>query len=184
MNNLSNTEKGNVMKSVSKLLAILAFASVFGVSLSAARADVCGETGFPKERFIQARDVCSSHLMNRSVMVASEIYTTVYFDTASSKLSPKEDAKLKDVAAILKSPSFKGTHVAVQGFTDNKGKDASNQRLSYHRAVSVMHTLIKKYGVSAAMLSAQGFGKENPVDDNTTAEGRAHNRRVSFAIVK
>jgi outer membrane protein OmpA-like peptidoglycan-associated protein len=171
------------MKSVSKLLAILAFASVFGVSLSAARADVCGvDTGFPREHYIQDRDVCASHRLNHSVMVATEIYTVVYFNTASSTPAPKEEAKLKDVAAILKSPSFKGTHVAVQGFTDNKGKDASNQRLSYHRAVAVMQTLVKKYGVSAAMLSAQGFG--NPVADNSTAEGRVHNRRVSFAIVQ
>ncbi len=169
------------MKSASKFLVLLAFASVLGVSLSA-HADVCGETGFPKPKLIQSRDVCSSHLINHpNLAAATEIYTVVYFDTASSKLAPKEEAKLKDVAAILKSPSFKGAHVAVQGYTDNKGKEATNQRLSYHRALAVVHTLVKKYGVPASMLSAQGFGKENPIADNSTAEGRAHNRRVSFA---
>lgn len=170
------------MKSLSKLLTILAFTSVCGVSLSA-HADVCGETGFPHQKYIQARDVCSSHLMNHPSASVSEIYTVVYFNTASSAPAPKEEAKLKDVAAMLKSPAFKHAHVAVQGYTDNKGKDAANQRLSYHRAVHIMHVLIKKYGVPAAMLSAQGFGKENPVADNTTAAGRAANRRVSFAIV-
>lgn len=171
------------MKSVSKL-ALLAFALVVGVSLSA-RAEVCDQgNAFPKQRMIETRDVCASHMLNRSVAMATEIYTTVYFNTASNKLAPSEEAKLRDVAAVLKSPSFRHSHVAVQGFTDNKGKDASNQRLSYHRAVAVMHTLIKKYGVPAGMLSAQGFGKENPVADNSTAEGRAHNRRVSFAIVR
>jgi OOP family OmpA-OmpF porin len=172
------------MKSVSKLLALLAFAVVSVVSLSA-RAEVCDSgDAFPKQKFIATRDICASHVMNHPVAMVSEIYTTIYFNTASTNPSAKEEAKLKDVAAILKSPSFRHKHVAVQGFTDNKGKDATNQRLSYHRAVAVMHTLIKKYGVPAGMLSAQGFGKENPVADNTTAEGRAHNRRVSFAIVR
>jgi outer membrane protein OmpA-like peptidoglycan-associated protein len=172
------------MKSASKLLTLLAFASVFAVSLSSAHAGMCDDTGFPREKFIQTRDVCATHPVNHPGMGSTEIYTTVYFTTASTTLAPKEEAKLKEVATLLKSPAFKGKHVAVQGFTDNKGKDAANQRLSYHRAVAVMHTLIKKYGVPATMLSAQGFGKENPVADNTTAEGRAHNRRVSFAIVQ
>lgn len=173
------------MKSASKFLAItMVFASVFGVSLSSAHADMCGETGFPKQKYIETRDVCASHLLNHPVAVVAEVDMVVYFQTASSKLAPKEEAKLKAIASVLKSHAYRGSHVAVQGFTDNKGKDATNQRLSYHRAVAVMHTLIKKYGVPAGMLSAQGFGKENPVADNSTAEGRAANRRVSFAVVQ
>lgn len=171
------------MKSVSKFLLTLALATVFGASLTAAHASgMCNDVSFPREKFIQNRDVCATHQINHPGLM-SEIYTTVYFNTASSTATPHEEAKLKDVAAMLKSPAFKGKHVAVQGYTDNKGKDAANQRLSYHRAVHVMQVLVKKYGVPAGMLSAQGFGKENPVADNSTAEGRAANRRVTFAIM-
>lgn len=170
------------MKSVSKLLATLAFVAAFGASV-AAHAEVCGSTGFPKAKFIETREVCASHVLNQGYVVASLDSVAVYFKNASSTPSASEAAKLRDVAAILKSPAYRHAHVAVQGYTDSKGKDAANQRLSYHRAVRVMHILIKKYGVPAGMLSAQGFGKENPAADNRTAAGRALNRRVTFAVV-
>lgn len=174
------------MKSAVKFLSSLAVVSIIAVGLSsAAHADVCGPSDYPRQKVFDARAICSSHRLNRATVVSeSEIFTVVHFANASATPKAAEAAKLKDVAAILKSPSMRGKHVAVQGFTDSKGKDAANQRLSYHRAVNVMNILVKKYGVSASMLSAQGFGKENPVAENTTAAGRAANRRVSFAVVE
>ena len=82
----------------------------------------------------------------------------------------------------LKSPAFAGKKVVVAGYTDNVGKTARNQRLSYHRALRVMHALIAN-GVPASMLSAQGYGKENPMASNATPQGRAANRRVGFIVV-
>ena len=171
------------MKSVSKLLALLSLALIFGANVSIAHAQQSDEMAYPAPHLIESRQVHTTHYLNRMTPV-SQIDIVIQFDTNSTKLAPTEEKKLKAVAAILKSPQFHGCHVAVQGFTDSKGNDAHNQRLSYHRAVQVMHTLVQQYGVPAAMLSAQGFGKENPVADNTTATGRALNRRVSFSTVK
>jgi len=171
------------MKSVSKLIALFAFVSVFGTAATA-RADMFQTYDqYPAPHEIESRQITATHMLNRMVPMTM-IDTVIYFDTASSQLSVREDKKLRDVAMNLKNMSSHGRHVAVQGYTDSKGSDALNQRLSYHRAVQVMHMLVKQYGVPAGMLSAQGFGKENPVGDNSTAEGRAMNRRVSFACVK
>jgi outer membrane protein OmpA-like peptidoglycan-associated protein len=167
------------MKSVSKFLSLLAFAMVFALSLGTARAEEC--TDYPVQKNIETRQVHSYHTLNRVVQAAS-IDEVIYFANASTGLTPQDEHKIKEVAAVLKSPAYHGTHIAVQGFTDSTGKDAANQRLSYHRAVQVMHALVKA-GVPASMLSAQGFGKENPVGDNSTAEGRALNRRVVFTRV-
>ncbi len=169
------------MKPVSKLFVLLAFVSVFGATTSA-RADVWGwqtYDQYPVPHNIETRQVTAFHQVNHMVPMAS-LDTVVYFDTNSSQLTAQDDRKLRDVAATLRVMSHHGHHVAVQGYTDSVGNDAHNQRLSYHRAVQVMNLLVKQYGVPAGMLSAQGFGKENPVADNGTAAGRAMNRRVSF----
>jgi chemotaxis protein MotB len=79
--------------------------------------------------------------------------------------------------------------LAVGGYTDNtpispalraKGI-SSNQVLSEKRAEAVMQFLISQ-GVKPDMISAQGFGDSDPVASNSTAAGRAQNRRVELSI--
>ncbi|MFY9289048.1 MAG: OmpA family protein [Alphaproteobacteria bacterium] len=167
------------MKSVSKLLVVATLALISAVTTARAEDQ---SPAFPVQKMIEARTVKSSHVLNRPALLMAQLDVVIQFSSGSSKVPAAEVKKLKGVAAAIKSK--KGGHVAVQGYTDNKGSDALNQRLSYHRAVAVMNILVKKYGVPASMLSAQGFGKENPVADNSTAEGRAMNRRVTFACTK
>ncbi len=73
--------------------------------------------------------------------------------------------------------------IQVAGHTDNTGSAAHNMKLSEARARSVMNYLISK-GVGPAMLSEKGYGKNEPVADNKTAEGRAKNRRVGLRRVE
>lgn len=60
--------------------------------------------------------------------------------------------------------------------------DEYNLDLSKRRAQSVVSWLVG-HGIAANRLTAQGFGKNNPVADNVTAQGRALNRRVEIAVV-
>ena len=60
----------------------------------------------------------------------------------------------------------------------SSGSDEYNQKLSERRANSVKDYL-EAHGVAAGILSAQGFGEENPLASNATKEGRAENRRVT-----
>jgi OOP family OmpA-OmpF porin len=69
--------------------------------------------------------------------------------------------------------------VEIQGYTDNTGNKATNQKLSQARADAVRTWLIDK-GIAADRLTAKGFGSDNPIAPNSTKEGRAQNRRIEF----
>ncbi len=171
------------MKFTTKILALLAVA-VLMTAANAARAEE--QAGFPVQAQIEARQIHATHsLRNIGSMVAAaaeeSIAPAILFANGSDKLSPAASASVKKIAALLKTPAYKGHHVLISGYTDSKGKDAANQRLSYHRAVTVVKAL-EKLGVPASQLTAQGFGKENPVADNATVKGRALNRRVTFTL--
>ena len=175
------------MKPATKLFALMTFALIVGAA-SSVRAEE--QTDYPVQVQIESRQIHTIHSLRNlncgrpmaPVAAAPEtIAPAVLFPTASDKLTPADVSAVKRVAATLKSPAYQGHHVLVSGYTDNKGKDATNQRLSYHRAVMVVKELVKD-GVPASQLTAQGFGKDNPVASNDTAEGRALNRRVTFTL--
>ncbi len=103
----------------------------------------------------------------------------VLFDTAKFTLKPDAQVKLAKVATIL--ALYPGLKVQVEGYTDNVGGDEYNQKLSENRANAVDQFLTSN-GVSQGNVTAQGFGKSNPVADNGTAAGRAQNRRVNLVV--
>lgn len=101
----------------------------------------------------------------------------VHFAFNQATLLPESDAALAKAAAVLGSrPQISAE---VQGHTDNVGSDDYNLRLSNARAASVMAWLTE-HGVSAARLSAKGYGELQPVAENSTDAGRARNRRVEL----
>jgi outer membrane protein OmpA-like peptidoglycan-associated protein len=104
----------------------------------------------------------------------------VFFETDSAKLKPESAETLDKVAASLKD--FPGVKIQVAGHTDSTGSAAHNMKLSDARANAVMNYLISK-GVSPSVLSAKGYGKNEPVAENKTAAGRAQNRRVGLRRV-
>lgn len=67
----------------------------------------------------------------------------------------------------------------VAGHTDADGDDASNQRLSMARARAAVRYLVSR-NVPPSALSAAGYGESQPIADNTTPEGKAQNRRITF----
>ena len=76
-----------------------------------------------------------------------------------------------------------GASVLIEGHTDSQGSANLNQVLSQRRAEAVRDALIQK-GVDGSRLRAVGLGKDRPVADNGTAEGRARNRRVEVVVEK
>jgi len=99
------------------------------------------------------------------------------FDTAKWNIKASQYPILDDVVRILdRNPSMK---IEIQGHTDNRGTAGYNQKLSEKRAQAVMEYLMKK-GISRDRLSAVGYGFSMPAATNTTAEGRAMNRRVEL----
>jgi len=103
----------------------------------------------------------------------------VLFDTGKSDLrSGAREALAKLTGIVLNYPSL---HLAIEGYTDSTGGADFNQALSEKRADAVQDYLIQQ-GLPAASLSAKGFGMNNPVADNSTAEGRQKNRRVEIVV--
>lgn len=103
----------------------------------------------------------------------------VLFPTGKYTLSAAADATLSRIAYNLKQ--FPDSDVTVVGFTDNTGSEAVNQKLSQQRAESVVGYL-EQQGVAAGRLKAVGKGWDDPIASNSTAAGRAQNRRVEIYI--
>ena len=103
----------------------------------------------------------------------------VLFDTGKYTLKPSTQVSLAKVAGILLA--YPGLKVQVEGYTDSTGSPAFNQTLSDNRAATVKQFLIAQ-GVSSGTITSQGFGPNDPVADNTTASGRAQNRRVNMVV--
>jgi outer membrane protein OmpA-like peptidoglycan-associated protein len=102
----------------------------------------------------------------------------ILFAFNSATLDPGAKPVLDSVAQYLKaSPAVA---LEIQGHTDSIGGAPSNLALSQKRAEAVKAYLVSA-GIDAKRLAAKGFGLTVPVSDNTTAEGRARNRRVVFA---
>jgi outer membrane protein OmpA-like peptidoglycan-associated protein len=103
----------------------------------------------------------------------------VLFDTGKFTLKPTTQISLAKVAGILQA--YPGLKVQVEGYTDSVGSDEFNQTLSDNRASTVKNFLISQ-GVSPNSITSQGFGKNDPVADNSTSSGRAQNRRVNMVV--
>jgi outer membrane protein OmpA-like peptidoglycan-associated protein len=103
----------------------------------------------------------------------------VLFDTGRYTLKPNAQIALAKVSTILQL--YPGLTVQVEGYTDSVGGDDYNMKLSQNRANAV-HDFLVQNGVPAASVTAQGFGKANPVADNGTAAGRTQNRRVNLVV--
>ena len=71
--------------------------------------------------------------------------------------------------------------IEIEGHTDNTGSAAKNEELSLKRAIAVRDYLIAK-GVAASATDVAGLGASSPIADNTTADGRARNRRVEIVV--
>jgi len=103
-----------------------------------------------------------------------------FFDSGASELKPAGMAALQSLITALKQPGLQS--VRITGHTDARGSDALNLRLSIARAQAVREYL-QSQGVDGARIQADGKGKSQPVAENSSAQGRAKNRRVEISVV-
>lgn len=98
-------------------------------------------------------------------------------DTIKSGSKPRID---KAVDVMKKYPELK---VRVSGHTDSQGPYRHNVDLSKRRAKSVKRYMVES-GIDEGRIETEGFGPDQPIDTNDTAEGRAKNRRIEFTIIQ
>lgn len=106
---------------------------------------------------------------------------TVLFGFDKAELTRKDKQELDEFAQQLQSQ--KHYIVQVEGYTDSTGPADYNYQLSQRRADAVIHYLATKYNVPAHKIFLIGLGKDNPVAQNTSASGRAKNRRVDVRLM-
>ena len=114
------------------------------------------------------------------IVVTFDENSGVYFATAKHDINQKSKETLDKLVSILNE--YPETNVLVAGYTDNVGKTEYNMGLSKRRAQAVTNYFTSK-GLVASRFTTKWYGKENPVADNATPEGRAKNRRVNVIIV-
>ncbi len=101
----------------------------------------------------------------------------VNFEFGKARLTTDSYVILDQVyASLVEWPEIK---IEIRGHTDSVGSRMANKRLSYRRAQSVRDYLTNK-GVSPERTVAVGTGEDEPISDNSSAEGRAMNRRVEL----
>lgn len=105
----------------------------------------------------------------------------VYFDFDQSSLNETAKTNLELVASLLRKNKY--LFVQVNGHTDIVGREGYNVELSEERAKAVVEYL-KFKGVDPSRLVVDYFGSEKPLTENGSAEGRAQNRRVEFAVLE
>jgi outer membrane protein OmpA-like peptidoglycan-associated protein len=103
----------------------------------------------------------------------------LFFNVNKSDLLPYSIPELKRVAKIIIDQNLK---VELSGHTDSDGEEADNLKLSEKRAAAVKQFLIS-IGVPEDKIVTIGYGETKPVMDNTTAAGKAKNRRVEIRFV-
>ncbi len=103
----------------------------------------------------------------------------ITFNTNQSDIRPEFNRVLDSVALVLKE--YNKTLVNVYGFTDSDGSAQYNQQLSEQRGINVANYLVNK-GTDQRRFHVIGYGEENPVASNSSAAGKARNRRVEIRI--
>jgi len=104
----------------------------------------------------------------------------VLFDFDKWNLKAQVLPALDNAVKIMKENP--GLEVEIQGYTDDTGPAAYNQKLSVKRAQSVQQYLVD-HGVEKSRLTVKGFGESNPAYPNDSKANRAKNRRVEFTPV-
>ncbi len=105
------------------------------------------------------------------------IVNGIKFDVNKASLKPESMGPINKIYQLMvDNPTI---NFSVEGHTDSDGDAASNMTLSKARGESVMDKLISM-GIAPNRLKSTGFGETKPIDNNSTAEGKANNRRVEF----
>ncbi len=131
---------------------------------------------------VDALDKCPRTIAGVSVDVngcAESVILAIKFENASSKIDEKHSPQLQEYVEFMKRNSV--YDVTIIGHTDSRGSSAFNQRLSQDRAEAVKANLVNA-GIEASRITTIGKGEDEPIADNTTAEGRAENRRIEAKL--
>lgn len=130
-----------------------------------------------EEALQQTIQKITSEKIEKDLMDNGRSILHINFDTDKATL--KQDGR-EIVQEIVKALQNKADlKIAINGYTDNSGSKAHNLLLSKERAKTIQNEIVKA-GIAKDRLTAEGFGQDHPISDNTNEDGKAKNRRVEL----
>jgi OmpA-OmpF porin, OOP family len=120
-------------------------------------------------------------MRNKLITEGKLVTHGIYFDSGSDRIKPESYGTLKEIANVLKENA--DVKVMITGHTDSDGSDVLNLELSKKRSLSVKNALSGEFGIDASRMDTDGKGESQPMDNNSTPEGKANNRRVEFVKI-
>jgi OOP family OmpA-OmpF porin len=109
------------------------------------------------------------------------VSATALFDFDKAALKPAGKEAIHGIDEEIKASKAKVTDINVVGYTDSVGTEEYNQELSVRRANAVKEFMVSE-GIDPGIIDVKGMGESDPVASNSTAEGRAQNRRVEISV--
>jgi OOP family OmpA-OmpF porin len=170
-------DKDGVLNSVDKCLTTPA-----GKRVNAQGCFIDGDDD--KDGVLNSIDICPNTPVGDAVNSDGcplKITLNIQFENNSDVINQKSYGIIQKYANFLNNYNSYSTEII--GYTDSKGSESYNQKLSEKRANAVKNILLKK-GVPADRVSSAGMGESNPIADNSTKEGRAQNRRIEAVLTK
>jgi outer membrane protein OmpA-like peptidoglycan-associated protein len=123
----------------------------------------------------------SNLYLNKITVGKRVVLNNIFFETGKAVLTPASFTELDKLVGMMnENPAMR---IEISGHTDNTGSAAINDRLSLERAVAVGAYLTGK-GIATGRVESKGYGSSQPVDTNSTEQGRSVNRRVEFKILE
>jgi outer membrane protein OmpA-like peptidoglycan-associated protein len=149
------------------------------------------KTGYyPITKNIDLKAITENRKINIDITLISQktieegkpvVLNNIFFDYNKYELKSESYSELNRIVELFKNNPF--WLIQINGYTDSKGEDDYNLKLSKNRAQSVVDYIVSK-GIEIFRITALGYGKASPIASNDTEEGREHNRRVEFSIIK
>ncbi|MEZ4411264.1 MAG: OmpA family protein [Polyangiales bacterium] len=153
-------------------------------------ADGCPDEDNDQDTVVDLRDQCPNEAgpvdnngcppaFRHLVVTQHGVRFRVEFDFDRATLRPSAAAVLDEVVQFLGQPQNATLRYEVGGHTSSEGSRSHNNRLSTARAATVRNYLVA-HGIDAARLTSRGYGPSQPLESNSTNEGRQANRRVEL----
>jgi outer membrane protein OmpA-like peptidoglycan-associated protein/Tol biopolymer transport system component len=127
------------------------------------------------------QEIYKDILLSRAEVGTKVVLNNIFFKFSSAEISEASILELNRVVSMLNETPY--LRIEVSGHTDNTGSAEFNHKLSMERAKAVVDYLIKE-GIDAGRLTYVGYGFDQPIESNATAEGRRANRRTEFKVLE
>lgn len=166
-------------------LAYFTFIKGSSIKITAAKSGFTDETiqlnlsdYFNNEQSVADINIFLDPISKEEKFTANNIY---FIQSTSIIKDDSYDALNQIMSVLIRRKDIK---MKIFGHTDNVGEEKSLIKLSTERANAIKNYLVKKGGIDPNRIEAIGLGRSQPLNDNSTEEKKAKNRRVEFVMYK